>query len=294
MQDRLVRATAAQGTLRAVGAVTTESARHVQRVHRATPLAAAAMGRLVTSAALLAADLKDRGSVHVELLGDGPIGRVIAEAYADGLLRARADHPDVDLPLRADGKLAVGQAVGRTGHLSVRRDPGYATPYTSVVPLTSGEVGDDLATFLTQSDQVPSAVAVGVLVGRDGWVTASGGILVQALPGADARLVERVAERFSGLDRLSQRLADGETLEAILATVLPPPVHFGEERPLHFGCRCSRERARALLGTLSPADREDMVRQGGAEVVCHYCETAYRFGPDALAPETARAATRYD
>jgi molecular chaperone Hsp33 len=265
-----------------MGAVISESARAVQRVQGALPLAAAAMGRLMAGAAFFAADLKDGGAVHLELSGGGPLGRVIAEAYADGLLRARVDHPDVDLPLTPTGKLAVGQAVGRDGQLMVQRRFADGGSYTSYAALATGEVGDDLARFLLESEQIPAAVAVGVLVGRDGWVEAAGGLLVQALPGAPPDLVAETAERVGRLDAVSRRLAAGETPEAMLREVLPAPITWADRQPLAFGCRCDRADLEGLLRALPLEERQDMARSGGAEVVCQYCRTAYRYDPESL------------
>jgi molecular chaperone Hsp33 len=280
--DYLVKATAAGGSLRAIGAVTTDSARAVQAVHGASPLAAAAMGRLMTGAAILAADFKGDEHIHLEVAGGGPAGRVIAEAYGDGVLRARIDHPDVELPLRDDGKLAVGQALGTAGDFTVRRSLHGGGTYTSRIPLVTGEIGEDVAHYLTQSEQVPSAVAVGVLVGKDMRVKAAGGVMVQALPGAAASVVGEIADRFPGLAGISHRLARGESLESLIEDVLPAPVNWAPIVGLQFGCRCSREHSYELLAALGPEDREEMSRQGGAEVICHYCRTAYQFGAEAL------------
>jgi molecular chaperone Hsp33 len=281
--DYRIKATAAGGVLRAIGAVTTASARSIQAVHRASPLAAAAMGRLTTAAALLASDFKAGESIHMEANGGGPAGRVIAEAFASGLLRGRLDHPEVDLALSPEGKLAVGQAVGTDGTLTVRRTLADGRLYTSVSPLVTGEIGDDVARYLTQSEQVPSAVALGVLVGADGRVAASGGLIVQALPGASDTLARETAERLQALGGLSRRLADGAAMEDLVASVLPAPIRWADRTPLHFGCLCSRERSLALLVSLPPAERAEMAAQGGAEVICHYCQTAYRFGSGELA-----------
>jgi molecular chaperone Hsp33 len=278
--DYRIKATAAGGLLRAIGAVTTESVRQIQAVHQASPLAAAAVGRLVTAAVILAADFKAGEFIHLEAHGGGPAGRVIAEAYASGLVRARIDHPEVVLPLRADGKLAVGQAVGRDGELIVRRGFPDGGAYTSVSPLVTGEIGDDVAHYITQSEQIPSAVALGVLVGEDARVAAAGGLLVQALPGAAADHVEHVEAQLQTLGSLSHRLAEGESIEEVLGQVLPDPVHWATASPIMFGCLCSREHSAELLAAVPPEEREELSRQGGVEVVCHYCRTAYRFGPE--------------
>ncbi len=265
-----------------MGAVITESARAVGKVHRALPLAAAAMGRLMAGAAFLSADFKGNEFVHLEMDGGGPLGRVMAEGYADGMLRARVDTPGVSLPLRPDGKLAVGQAVGREGRLLVRRHLNNGGIYTSYVPIRSGEIGVDLAHYFTESEQVPSAVAVGVLVGREGLVTGAGGILVQTLPGTPPELVEEVQARLFNLGSVSHALADGEDMNGLLRRVLPKPVQFSQVQALRFGCTCSREQLKPLLLTLPVEERREMADSGGAEAVCQYCRTAYRYGHSEL------------
>jgi molecular chaperone Hsp33 len=276
--DRYIKATAAEGSLRAIGAVTTDSVRAAQAAQHAAPLAAAAMGRLMTAAALLAADFKEPSdSVRLEVEGGGPLGRVMADADGRGVLRGRVDHGDVDLPLTPAGKLAVGQAVGRDGRLVVVTHMGTGAPYVSVSPLVSGEIGEDVAHYLVQAVQRRSGLAVGVLVGVDGIVAAAGGLLVEALPGCAGAVVEGVAERLTALDRLSHRLAAGEDMTALMAGVLPPPIVWTGPVPLGFGCRCSREHSWELVAALPADERRRMVTEGGAEVVCHYCRTAYRF-----------------
>jgi len=260
-----------------MGAVITESVRAVQTVQRALPLAAAAMGRLMAGAVFLSADFKGDAFVHLEVDGGGPLGRVMAEGYADGMLRGRVDSPDAVLPLRPDGKLDVGQAVGRAGQLKVRRHLDNGGIYTSYVPLASGEIGIDLARYFTESEQVPSAVAVGVLVGRDGLVAGAGGLLVQTLPDAPAPLLDEVTERLRELGSVSHPIAEGATAEALLREVLPGPIRFSEPDRLRFGCRCDRSDLKPLLLALPLEEREEMAKNGGAEVVCRYCRTAYRY-----------------
>lgn len=283
--DYRIKATAAGGQLRGIGAVTTSAARAAQLAHRASPLAAAAMGRLMTAATLLSTDFKAGERVTCEVRGGGVLGRVTAEAYTDGLLRARVDVPDANLPLRADGKLAVGQAVGTDGEFTVRRHLANGGLFTSTSPLATGEIGDDLAVYLTVSEQVPSAVAVGVLVGTDSVVAAAGGLLVQALPGADSSLLEQVATRFESLRRLSHRLASGERIEEMLEAVMGADVVWHDTVSLKFGCLCSRARSLEILRALPAAERESLIEEGGAEVVCHYCRTAYRFDVNDLTRE---------
>lgn len=271
-----------------LGVDTRGAAEGAARAHGAYAVAAAAMGRLLSAAALLASDAKDPGSV-VQLTADGggPLGRVRAEAYADGLMRARVDHPQVELPPAPTGKLPVGAAVGREGRLIVERVDGAGRGYTSASDLVSGELGEDVAQFLWASEQVRSAVALGVLVERDGSVAASGGLLVQALPGADPDRLEAISGRLESLHDLSWRLAEGQAIPDLLAWVVDKPLPRLVEEPLHFGCRCSREHSRDLLRVVPAQERRQWAAEEGAEVVCHYCQTRYRFTPAEVAALTS-------
>ncbi len=271
--------------IRLMGVHTRGAAAGAAQAHGAHPVAAAAMGRLLSAAALLSSDLKDPGSyLRLTAEGGGPLGRVRAEAHADGLLRARVDHPGVDLPPTPQGKLPVGAAVGSHGALVAERVGGGGRAYTSTSELVSGELGEDVAQFLWSSEQVRSAVALGVLVDRDGSVAASGGLMIQALPGADEEELARLAARVEALTDLSWRLAAGERPTDLLQWVVDKPLADWVADPLHFGCRCSREQSRQLLAVAPPAERRQWAQEGGAEVVCHYCGTRYRFAADDLWP----------
>ncbi|SMC07499.1 molecular chaperone Hsp33 [Sulfobacillus thermosulfidooxidans DSM 9293] len=276
MTDYRRKATAADGTMRIIVANTKDTALQVQRVHQASPVAAAAMGRLLTAAALLAADFKDAALVKVEVDGGGPLGRVIAEARTGGRVRARAEHPQVTLPLRNDGKLAVGQAVGTDGVFKVTREEHNGLIYQGQVELLSGEIGQDFAQYYTLSEQIPSAVALGVLVGTDSLVQAAGGLVVQALPGSEP-YIDGVSARFAHLDHISHRLADGESVEQLAEEVMGTPLHWYDPEPIYYQCECSKTRSLELLSSLPRVEIEELIKDQGAEVVCHYCHTAYQF-----------------
>ncbi|AEJ39335.1 Hsp33 protein [Sulfobacillus acidophilus TPY] len=284
--DYRIRATAADGLLRAVAVNTTETARQAEEIHQAYPVAAAALGRLISAAAILATDVKDDSRVVVEVDGGGPLGRLVAEIRGGRDIRARIQHPEVNLDLRADGKLAVGQAVGQDGYFRVlREEPVSGGWYQGQVELVSGEIGEDLLHYYTQSEQVPSAVALGVLVGQEG-IQASGGILLQALPGLADDRAQVLTERFQRLDSLSRRLAAGETLEAVLGELLGSDAVLFEPEPIGWHCWCERGRIEDILLSLPDGDYQDLINDGGAEVTCHFCRTAYHFTQEEL--ETLR------
>lgn len=290
--DYRIRATAAEGLLRAVAVSLTDAVKEAQRAHQAWPVAAAAMGRVMTTAAMLAGDMKDdQGRLTVEVQGDGPLGRVVADIRANGDLRARVQHPTVDLPVRPDGKLAVGQAVGADGYFRVLRQDAQGQWYQGQVELKTGEIGDDFLHYLWQSEQVPSAASIGVLVGTEGVAIGAGGMLVQALPGCPVNLVDQVAHDFEHLTHISRRLANGETLESLIHQVLPEPIRQFPREPLAFHCWCERGRIIDTLRTLPDADLVDLINDGGAEVTCHYCRRAYQFSQEELQSLRGNGAT---
>jgi molecular chaperone Hsp33 len=274
----LFRGLAADGGIRVVAADTTDIVREAVRRQGTTATAGAAVGRAITGALLLAHVLlkapADR--VTLRLRGGGPLGAVTADAGLDGTVRGYTHHPHVDLPLRADGKLDVGGAIGRDGDIDVIRSHApYGDPYTSSQVLTSGEVAEDIATYLAVSEQIPSAVLLGVHFDAHGEVSQSGGVILQALPGAaDAALavLEANVLAFEQLTTAMRRaplltLVDEELCWGLGFELLTrPPLSVS------FACRCSDAKALESLAYFTKEERESMVVQdGGAEVVCHWC-----------------------
>ncbi|MCL5972555.1 MAG: Hsp33 family molecular chaperone HslO [Firmicutes bacterium] len=274
MQDYRVKATAAFGAIRAIATRTTKTAQQVQIVQNASPVAAAALGRLISGAVMLTADFKTEFRLMIEVDGNGPLGRTVAEVRTGGLVRARAQNPKVDLSLRPDGKLAVGKAVGNQGILRVVREEAGQAPYEGQTALLSGEIGEDLTRYYFQSEQVPSAVAVGVLIGTDGLVAGAGGIVIQALPGSEA-IADDIASRFKQLDDLSYRLTEGQSPDDLLRHLLPEPIVWYPKELFTYQCQCSREKSIAIVKSLPQDEVLALIQEHGAEVVCHYCNTAY-------------------
>lgn len=278
MADYLLRAVAMAGQVRALAAVTTELVREAVNRHSASPTAAAALGRSMTAAALLGANLKDRQSLTLRLSGDGPLRGVIADADSTGAIRGYVKNPEVDLELNDQGKLDVGGAVGGNGYLYLTWDLGIGEPYTGSSPIVSGEIAEDVAHYLTTSEQIPSAVALGVLVDNKG-VRASGGYIVQALPGASEEVARMLEKNTQGLGAVSWALDASMTAEDILRRLLEGmeyKIVGGHE--LRFECRCSRARALGILASLGRKDLINMVQEDdGAEMRCHFCNEVYRF-----------------
>lgn len=287
MADQLIRATAADGGIRAVGVITTRLTEEARQRHQLSYVATAALGRTMSAGLLMASSMKRPGSrVNVRVKGDGPLGGILVDAGLDGTVRGYVGNPSVELPPNARGKLDVGGAVG-SGFLYVVRDIGYGYPYSSTVELVSGEIGDDVAHYLVSSEQTPSAVVLGVFVGASG-VTAAGGLLVQVLPKAarDEALVATLESRVSALAGFTPLLQAGKSLTEILGDLLGDMgLHiFPESQMLRFHCGCSFERMLGALKILGAAELQDMiVKDDGAEATCDFCGSVYQASSEQLA-----------
>jgi molecular chaperone Hsp33 len=286
MADQLIRATAADGGIRAVAAITTKLTEEARQRHKLSYVATAALGRGMASGLLMASSMKRPGSrVNVRVKGNGPLGGLLVDAGLDGTVRGYVEHPNVELPPNSLGKLDVGGAIG-SGYLYVVRDVGYGYPYSSTVELVSGEIGDDVAHYLVTSEQTPSALMVGVFVGASG-VTAAGGLLLQVLPKAarDEALVSTLESRVASLTGFTPLLQAGKTLPEILQDLLGD---IGLEilsdiQMLRFHCGCSFERAMDALRMLGEEELQDMIiKDGGAEATCDFCGNVYHATGDNL------------
>jgi len=239
----------------------------------------AALGRTLTAALILAAiSLKGDERVTLRILGDGPIGAVIADADARGGVRGYVKEPSVLLPLKPNGKLDVGRAVGR-GTISVSRDLSSGEVYSSSVPLVSGEIGEDLAHFLDASEQIPSALALGVRVAPDGSVMGAGGLIVQALPGVGPELAEKLAARIAAMPAVSSVMTDGGRADDLIALAAGgASVEIMERRPVRFSCTCSRAKGELALAALGADEIASLIDENGeAEVTCHFCRRQFTF-----------------
>ncbi|MEH2204712.1 MAG: Hsp33 family molecular chaperone HslO [Nostoc sp.] len=287
MADQLIRATAAEGGIRAVGAIATRLTEEARQRHKLSYVATAALGRTMTAGLLMASSMKRTGSrVNVRVKGDGPLGGILVDAGLDGTVRGYVGNPSVELPPNAKGKLDVGGAVGG-GYLYVVRDIGRGYPYSSTVELVSGEIGDDVAHYLVNSEQTPSALVLGVFVGAGG-VTAAGGLLIQVLPKAarDEALVETLESRVASLAGFTPLLQAGKTLPEIFGDLLGDMglEIFSERQMLRFHCGCSFDRVLGALKILGEAELQDMIlKDDGAEATCDFCGNVYQASSDQLA-----------
>ncbi|TAF53941.1 MAG: Hsp33 family molecular chaperone HslO [Oscillatoriales cyanobacterium] len=280
MTDRLIRATAADGGIRCVGAITTQLVEEARSRQNLSYVATAALGRTMTAGLLFVSSMKWAESrVNIRLDGDGPLGRVLADARLDGTVRGYVTNPTVELPPNAQGKLDVGGAVGKNGYVYVVRDVGYGFPYSSTTNLISGEVGDDLTHYLATSEQTPSALLLGVFVGAEG-VTAAGGLLLQIMPKAarDESLVSLLESRIASLAGFTPLLQAGKSLPAIFNDLLGDIGLniFPDVQMLRFNCECSHDRMMGALKLLGRDELLDMIKtDGGAEATCEFCQSVY-------------------
>jgi molecular chaperone Hsp33 len=279
MNDHLIKATA--NGIRAFAAVTTNLVREGAERHKCLPIAAAALGRTMTGALLLAANLKTKECVTLSLEGNGALRRVVADASADGIVRGYVENPNVDLPLK-NGKLAVGDALG-IGLISVTRFTDLKQPFTGRAELVSGEIAEDLTNYLLVSEQTPSSVGLGVLVGRDLSVEAAGGFFIQALPDVSDEALDKLEANLKTLRPVSAMVKEGIDAKGIIAEIFKGmDVNYFAPAPLEFKCNCSKEKIEKVLLSVGETELNALIEKGEAEVVCHFCGDKYNFSKEEL------------
>lgn len=282
MGDYLIRGTALQGRVRAFAVQTTAITDELSRRHQTTPTATAALGRTAAAGLLLGAMLKGEEHLIIQVKGDGPIGQIVVDANAKGEVRGYVDNPLVDPPLKANGKLDVAAAVGTDGFLYITKDLGLKEPYKGSTPLVTGELAEDFTYYFAKSEQTPSAVALGVLVNTDHSVLAAGGFVIQLLPGLSDQEIGEIEEILSRIPSFTSMLGGGLNLEEVLQTVLPS-FQTLDQMDVMFRCKCSRERIESTLISLGKSELQEILDdEGFAEVVCHFCNEAYRFDEEEL------------
>ncbi|MZQ83420.1 Hsp33 family molecular chaperone HslO [Paenibacillus sp. 5J-6] len=282
MGDYLIRGTALQGRVRAFAVQTTDLTDELSRRHQTTPTATAALGRTAAAGLLLGAMLKGEEHLIIQVKGDGPIGQIVVDANAKGEVRGYVDNPLVDPPLKANGKLDVAAAVGTDGFLYITKDLGLKEPYKGSTPIVSGELAEDFTYYFAKSEQTPSAVALGVLVNTDHSILAAGGFVIQLLPGLTDQEIGEIEEILSRIPSFTSMLGGGLNLEEILQTVLPSFQSL-DQMDVMFRCKCDRERIETTLISLGKAELQEILDdEGFAEVVCHFCNEAYRFDEEEL------------
>ncbi|HEY4566724.1 MAG TPA: Hsp33 family molecular chaperone HslO [Savagea sp.] len=284
MKDYLVKALAYDGTIRAYAIRSTETVKEVQERHTMWPTATAAVGRTMTATVMMGAMLKGEEKLTVKIEGNGPIGAIVADANAKGEVRAYARDAHVHKPLNEQGKLDVRGVVGTEGSLSVVKDIGLRDYFTGQIPLVSGEIAEDFTHYFAVSEQVPSAVGLGVLVNPDNSVQAAGGFILQVMPGATDETITALEQALGSMTPVSKMIAEGHSPEEMLASILGEEnVEIVDRMDIHFSCDCSRERfARGIIG-LGKQEIVDMIEEDGqAEAQCHFCLEKYHYTKEQL------------
>ena len=285
MSDQLVRAISRDGCVKAVAVSTRGLTERVRQIHKTLPVATAALGRTLAAASMMGNALKgDGASVTLQIKGGGPLGTILAVSDNEGNVRGTVDNPAVDLPLRSDGKLDVGAAVGCEGTLTVIRDLHMKEPYVGSVGLLGGEIAEDLAAYFVESEQIPTACGLGVLVDRDQSVLAAGGYLIQLLPGAGEEVIAKVEGGVMAAGSVSGLLRAGDDPEAMLKTILSDfELDILEKSPIEYRCYCSRDRMERALISLGPDQLQSLIdEQGSAELTCRFCDNVQTFTREQL------------
>lgn len=278
----MIRATAMEGKVRAFAVCSTAIVDEISRRHQMTPTTTAALGRTVSAGLMMGAMLKGEEKLTIIVKGGGPIGQIVVDANAAGEVRGYVENPQVDLPLNAVGKLDVAGAVGTDGFLNVIKDLGLKDPYRGSVPLISGELGEDFTYYFASSEQTPSAVGLGVLVGVDHAISSAGGFIIQLLPGLKDDEISLIEQHLSKVESVTTMLEKGLDLKQILQQVVSG-VQVLEEMDVQFRCKCSRERVEQTLISLGKEELQQMLEEDGqSEVVCHFCNEHYVFTDEDL------------
>ncbi|MEW4372796.1 Hsp33 family molecular chaperone HslO [Paenibacillus kandeliae] len=287
--DRLIRGIALGGKIRAFAIRSTELVEELRRRHDTWPTATAALGRTLSTAAMMGAMLKGEEKLTLQVKGNGPLGQIVTDANAKGEVRGYVDNPHVHLPSNAMGKLDVAGAVGTEGFVYVIKDLGLKEPYRGSVPIVSGELGEDFTYYFATSEQTPSAVGVGVLVNTDNSVIVAGGFIIQLLPGLNDAEIDSIEKALSTLPPVTTLLEQGLELEDMLRKILPD-VEIMDQMDIVFNCACSRERVEQTLVSLGEYELTQLIEEDGqAEVVCHFCNEKYQFNREDLEQILAEA-----
>lgn len=284
MEDYLVRATAAEGQIRAFAVTTRGMVEEARRAHNTSPVATAALGRLLGGAVMMGCMMKnDTDVLTINVRGDGEMGGMTVTADSRGTAKGYVLNPDVMLPASAKGKLDVGGAVGR-GYLNVIKDIGLKEPYVGRVNLVSGEIAEDLTYYYAVSEQTPSSVALGVLMNKDNTVAQAGGFVLQLMPGASDEMISALEKRLEKIEPVTEMLASGKTPETILSYLLVDmKLEMNDKVPVKFYCNCDKARVEKVLISIGGEEIQSMIDDGNpVELKCQFCGKAYTFSVEEL------------
>ncbi|VHD51614.1 Hsp33 family molecular chaperone HslO [Streptococcus pyogenes] len=281
--DKIIKSIAQSGAFRAYVLDSTETVALAQEKHNTLSSSTVALGRTLIANQILAANQKGDSKITVKVIGDSSFGHIISVADTKGHVKGYIQNTGVDIKKTATGEVLVGPFMGN-GHFVTIIDYGTGNPYTSTTPLITGEIGEDFAYYLTESEQTPSAIGLNVLLDENDKVKVAGGFMVQVLPGASEEEIARYEKRLQEMPAISHLLASKNHVEALLEAIYgDEPYKCLSEEPLSFQCDCSRERFEAALMTLPKADLQAMIDEDkGAEIVCQFCGTKYQFNESDL------------
>ena len=285
IMDTLVRGTSMDGSIRVISAVTTDIVNEAVRIHNTYPVATAAMGRLLTAAAIMGATFKNESdTLTLQIKGDGPLQSIVAVGDAQSRVRGYVANPYVDRPLNDKGKLDVGGAIGQ-GFLTVIRDLGLKEPYIGQTPLVSGEIAEDISYYYAQSEQIPTAIGLGVLVDVDNTVISAGGFMIQMLPGSTDEMAQKLNETLKNLPAVSKLIKDGTTAEDLFFSISEGFDMLMDNNFVvpKYECKCSKDRMEEALVSIGEEELNAIIEeQGEAELTCHFCDNKYKFSKEEL------------
>ena len=285
MRDEIVRAITADGLVKAPAITGRDLVERARNIHTLLPVATAALGRTLMAASLMGDAMKiDGSSLTLQIKGGGPLGTILAVSDEAGNVRGYVQNPHVELMEKAPGKLDVGRAVGETGSLTVIKDLGMKEPYVGTIDLLSGEIADDIAAYFVESEQIPTACALGVLVGTDQSVTSAGGYLIQLLPGAGEDIITKIETGVQRVGSVSHALEGGLDGAGLLRAVLSDfDLEILETHPVEYRCYCSRDRVTRALISMGREELSSLIQeQGQAELTCQFCDQIYRYSKEDL------------
>ena len=290
----MVKATAANGYIRAFAATTRDLVEEAKDDHNTSPVATAALGRMLTAAAMMGSMMKgEKDLLTLKIEGDGPLGGVIVTANNHGEVKGYPFNPTVLIPANAKGKLDVAEAIG-VGLMSVIMDTGMKEPYVGQVALLSGEIAEDLTYYYATSEQTPSSVGLGVLLNKDNTIKASGGFIIQLMPGCPDEVIDKLEEKINGLSPVTTMLSEGMSPNDILKHILGDmELEFTESLDLSFKCNCNKDRIEKALISVGEKELKEMIDDGKPiEVKCHFCNKAYEFKVNELEDMLRKATSK--
>ena len=285
MADSIIRVLAKDVPVKASAITARDMVERARQIHRTLPVATAALGRALMACSMMGNQLKEeKGSVTLQIKGAGPLGRITVVSDSSGNARGYVQNPQVDLPLKGPAKLDVGSAVGLPGALTVIKDLQMKEPYVGTVPLVSGEIAEDVTSYFAESEQIPTACALGVLVEVDQSVLCAGGYLIQLLPGADDGVISAIEQGIQTVGPVTEALRSGADARALLEQVLGAfELEVLAQEPVEYRCYCSRDRVTRALISMGREELEALSReQGKAELTCQFCDQAYHYSREAL------------